>query len=247
MIEFSNIKAYFLMMDYARLKDNYTDLLNDIKNACTESGRNFDDITLVAVSKTFSSSEILEVHKLGQIVFGENRVQELREKYEELKNENIRWHLVGHLQSNKVKYIAGFVDLIHSVDSLNLAEIISEHAEKHNRVIDVLVQVNTTGEDQKSGVEPDEAEDICSEIALMPNVRLKGLMTIGMFTEDEEIIRKNFVCLKGLYNKLKNKINTFEYLSMGMTSDYRIAIDEGANMLRIGSAIFGQRTYINQT
>jgi PLP dependent protein len=130
---------------------------------------------------------------------------------------------------------------------MNLAGIISEHADKHNRVIDVLVQVNTTGEDQKSGVEPDEAETLCLEIISLPNIRLKGLMTIGMFTDEEEIIRKNFVCLKELYDRLKNKINTFEYLSMGMTSDYRIAIEEGANMLRIGSAIFGQRTYINQT
>jgi len=230
-------------MDYAYLKDNYSDLLKDIRNACTDFGRKFEDITLVAVSKTFSVGEILEVHRLGQEAFGENKVQELKSKYEELKNESIKWHLVGHLQSNKVKYIAEFIDLIHSVDSVHLADIINEHASKHNRIIDILVQVNTTGEDQKSGIEPDDADDVCSEISLLPFIRLKGLMTIGMFTDDDEVIRKNFVCLRNLYEGLKGKFNTFEYLSMGMTSDYRIAIEEGANMLRIGSAIFGQRFY----
>ncbi len=142
-------------MDYAYLKENYTGLLNDIRNACVDCGRKFEEITLVAVSKTFPCREILEVHRLGQAVFGENKVQELRSKYEELRGESIKWHLVGHLQSNKVKYIAEFINLIHSVDSVNLAGVINEHASKHNRIIDILVQVNTTGEDQKSGIEPD--------------------------------------------------------------------------------------------
>jgi PLP dependent protein len=247
MIEFSIIKPYFLLMDYEYLNENYTYLLNDISNACAESGKTLEDITLVAVSKTFSAGEILAVNRLGQEVFGENKVQELRSKHDELKNEKIKWHLVGHLQSNKVKYIAEFIDLIHSVDSVHLAGIINEHAARHNRIIDILVQVNTTGEDQKSGVEPDDAEQVCSGISLLPNIRLKGLMTIGMFTDDEEIIRKNFVCLRNLYDKLKGNIKTFEYLSMGMTSDYRIAIEEGTNMLRIGSAIFGQRNYLKKT
>ncbi|MCI0472014.1 MAG: YggS family pyridoxal phosphate-dependent enzyme [Ignavibacteria bacterium] len=233
-------------MDYAYLKENYTDLLNDIRNACNDFGRKPEDITLVAVSKTFSCREILEVHRQGQAVFGENKVQELRSKYEELKSESIKWHLVGHLQSNKVKYIAEFIDLIHSVDSVHLAGIINEHALKNDRIINILVQVNTTGEDQKSGIEPGDAEAVCTEISLMPGVRLKGLMTIGMFTDEEDIIRKNFVCLRNIYEGLKTKIKTFEYLSMGMTSDYRIAIEEGANMLRIGSAIFGHRIYNNQ-
>lgn len=246
MIEFSIIKAYFLLMDYAYLKENYTDLLNDISKACENCGRKSEDVTLVAVSKTFSCREMLEVHRLGQAVFGENKVQELRIKYEELKDESIKWHLVGHLQSNKVKYIAEFIDLIHSVDSVHLAEVISEHALKHDRIIDILVQVNTTGEDQKSGIEPGDAEAVCSVISLLPGVRLKGLMTIGLFTDEEDVIRKNFVCLRNLYDVLKTKIKSFEYLSMGMTSDYRIAIEEGANMLRIGSAIFGHRIYSNQ-
>ncbi|MCE1165649.1 MAG: YggS family pyridoxal phosphate-dependent enzyme [Bacteroidetes bacterium] len=230
-------------MDYSYLKANYEELIGDIRRICKENNRNFDELVLVAVSKTFPPEQIKEVHSLGQSVFGENKVQELREKYDVLKDENINWHLVGHLQTNKVKYIAEFVSLIHSVDSIKLAEVINEQAEKHNRVIDVLVQVNTSGEDQKSGVEPEEAEQLCEEISLLKNVRLRGLMTIGMFTDDEEIIRSNFRILKNLFEALKEKHKDFVYLSMGMTSDYRIAIEEGANMLRIGSAIFGYRNY----
>ncbi len=231
------------MMDYSYLKDNYDGLIGDIRQICTENNRNFDELVLVAVSKTFPPEQIKEVHGLGQTVFGENKVQELREKYDVLKGENIKWHLVGHLQTNKVKYIAEFVDLIHSVDSAKLAGVVNEQAEKHNRVIDVLVQVNTSGEDQKSGVEPEETEQLCDEISQMKNIRLRGLMTIGMFTDDEEVIRSNFRVLRNLFNAIKEKHGNFDYLSMGMTSDYRIAIEEGANMLRIGSAIFGYRNY----
>lgn len=231
-------------MDYSYLKDNYDGLISDIRQICAENNRNFNELVLVAVSKTFPPEQISEVHKLGQRVFGENKVQELREKYDVLKGENIEWHLVGHLQTNKVKYIADFVGLIHSVDSVKLAGVVNEQAEKHNRVIDVLVQVNTSGEDQKSGVEPEEAEELCREISLLKNVRLRGLMTIGMFTDDENVIRENFRTLKKLFNALKEKYDNFDYLSMGMTSDYRIAIEEGANMLRIGSAIFGYRNYL---
>jgi PLP dependent protein len=243
------------MMEYAYLKENYDELVNDIKNVCMEYGRDFNDITLVAVSKTFPPEQIAVVRKLGQIIFGENKVQELKEKYDILQDagfkdgvygcilKDIKWHLVGHLQTNKVKYIADFVDLIHSVDSLKLAEVINEQAEKHNRVIDILVQVNTSGEDQKSGIEPNETEQLCGDISKLKNVRLKGLMTIGMFTDNEEIIRSNFKVLRGLFAHLKVKHGSFEYLSMGMTSDYRIAVEEGANMLRIGSAVFGYRNY----
>ena len=232
-------------MDKDYLKDNYYDLIGSIKNVCEESGRNFKDITLVAVSKTFPETDIEYINGLGHLDFGENKVQELKSKYDNLKDTNIKWHLVGHLQSNKVKYIADFVHLIHSVDSLKLAEIIDEHAKKHNRVIDVLIQVNTSNENQKSGIEPYDASTLCEEISKLENVRLRGLMTIGMFTDDEKIIRDNFRLLRNLYMELRVIFNTFEYLSMGMTSDYRIAIEEGANMLRIGSAIFGNRNYLN--
>ncbi len=231
-------------MEYSYLKENYDSLINDIRQICGENGRNFDEIKLIAVSKTFPPGQIKAVRDLGQVYFGENKVQELRDKRDALKDEDIHWHLVGHLQTNKVKYIADFVELIHSVDSLKLAEVIDEQARKHGRVIDVLVQVNTSGEDQKSGVEPSDAEQLCRGISMLKNIRLRGLMTIGMFTDDENVIRDNFRVLKKLFDALKPSHEGFDFLSMGMTSDYRIAIEEGANMLRVGSAIFGYRNYL---
>lgn len=232
-------------MDTDYLKENYDDLLADIKKVCYEYGRNFNEITLVAISKTFPESDIAFINGLGHLDFGENKVQELKSKYDNFKDKNIKWHLVGHLQSNKVKYIADFVHLIHSVDSFKLAQVIDEQAKRHNRVIDILIQVNTSNEDQKSGIEPYDAKNLCEDISKLENVRLRGLMTIGMFTDDEKIIRENFSMLRNLYMDLRVTFGTFEYLSMGMTSDYRIAIEEGANMLRIGSAIFGSRNYLN--
>lgn len=232
-------------MDNDYLKENYDDLLADIRKVCEENGRNFNDITLVAVSKTFPESDIDFINSIGHLDFGENKVQELKSKYDNLKDKNIKWHLVGHLQSNKVKYIADFVHLIHSVDSFKLAQVIDEHAKRHNRVIDILIQVNTSDEDQKSGIEPYDTKNLCGDISKLENVRLRGLMTIGMFTDNEKIIRENFSLLRNLYMDLRVTFGTFEYLSMGMTSDYRIAIEEGANMLRIGSAIFGSRNYLN--
>lgn len=231
-------------MEYSYLKENYDSLINDIRQICVENGRNFDEIKLIAVSKTFPPEQIKAVRDMGQIYFGENKVQELRDKRDALKDEDIRWHLVGHLQTNKVKYIADFVELIHSVDSLKLASVIDEQALKHGRVIDILVQVNTSGEDQKSGVEPSDAEQLCRDISILKNIRLRGLMTIGMFTDEEDVIRENFRVLKNLFDALKPSYEGFDYLSMGMTSDYRIAIEEGANMLRVGSAIFGYRNYL---
>jgi len=231
-------------MKYDYLKENYSELVTDIKGVCTQVGKNYEDIKLVAVSKTFPPEEILEVHRLGHSDFGENKVQELKSKYDELKSENINWHLVGHLQSNKVKYISDFVSLIHSVDSFKLAEEIDKHAKKSGRIINILVQVNTSDELQKSGVEPDDAKNLCKEISALENVNMQGLMTIGMFTDVEDIIRENFRVLKNLFDDMKSDYKDFRYLSMGMTSDYRIAIEEGANMLRIGSAIFGKRNYL---
>lgn len=231
-------------MEYSYLKENYDSLINDIRQICVENGRNADEIKLIAVSKTFPPEQIKAVRDFGQVYFGENKVQELRDKRDALKDEDIRWHLVGHLQTNKVKYIADFVELIHSVDSLKLAGVIDEQAFKHGRVIDILVQVNTSGEDQKSGVEPTDAEKLCRDISMLKNIRLRGLMTIGMFTDEEDVIRENFRVLKKLFDALKPSFEGFDYLSMGMTSDYRIAIQEGANMLRVGSAIFGNRNYL---
>ena len=231
-------------MNYDYLKSNYGELTADIKKICDGLNRNYNDVKLIAISKTFPAEEILEVQKLGQIDFGENKVQELKSKFDVLKDANINWHLVGHLQTNKVKYITDFVSLIHSVDSEKLAREINNHALNSNRIIDVLVQVNTSHEDQKSGVEIEDTKKLCDEISKFQNISLKGLMTIGMFTDDEKIIRENFKTLKDLYEDLKIKHTGFNWLSMGMTSDYKIALEEGSNMLRIGSAIFGHRNYL---
>lgn len=231
-------------MKYDYLKQNYSDLTADIKRCCEQVGRNYDDVKLVAVSKTFPSEEILEVHKLGHTDFGENKVQELKSKYEILKSENIIWHLVGHLQTNKVKYIVDFVSLIHSVDSIKLALEIDKYAKRIGKVINILVQINTSDELQKSGAEPKDVKNLCKEISRLENINMQGLMTIGMFTDYEKIIRENFILLRNLYDDLKVNYSGFNYLSMGMTSDYKIALEEGANMLRIGSAIFGQRNYL---
>lgn len=231
-------------MKYDYLKENYSDLVTDIKSICSQIGKNYEDIKLVAISKTFPSEEIIEVHKIGHADFGENKVQELKSKYEELKSENIKWHLVGHLQTNKVKYVADFVELVHSVDSFKLALELDKHAKKAGRIVNILVQVNTSDEMQKSGAEPGEVKNLCREISVLENINMQGLMTIGMFTDLENIIRENFILLRNLFDDLKVNYKSFKYLSMGMTSDYKIALEEGSNMLRIGSAIFGKRNYL---
>ncbi|MGB9696288.1 MAG: YggS family pyridoxal phosphate-dependent enzyme [Ignavibacteria bacterium] len=230
-------------MNYKYLKTNYENLLSNVNQICTETGRNFNDITIVAISKTFPVENIKMLYELGHIHFGENKVQELKEKYQNLTDTNIKWHLVGHLQTNKVKYIVPFITLIHSVDNIKLALEINKQAQKLNRTIDILVQVNTSDEPQKSGITPSETKSLCKEISKLEYLRLKGLMTIGMFTDNEAIIRDNFRTLANLYKDLETEFKDFRYLSMGMTSDYRIAIEEGANILRIGSAIFGERSY----
>lgn len=229
------------MKDYQA--ENLNLLKNDIFEVCKRAGRDANEVKLVAVSKTFPVEDILTVFNAGHVDFGENKPQEMREKHEALKDKNINWHLIGHLQTNKVKYVADYVHLIHSVDSEHLAEEIQKQAEKREKVIDILVQVNTSDEDQKSGIEPVKAEKLCRYISTLNNIRLCGLMTIGKFTDDTNEIRENFKLLRKIFDELKTGFPDFKYLSMGMTSDYKIAIEEGANILRIGSAIFGKREY----
>jgi hypothetical protein len=179
--------------------------------------------------------------------FGENYVTELREKYEQLNAIGVvvpEWHFIGHLQSNKVKYIAEFITMIHSVDSLKLAEEIDKRAQQHGRVIDVLIQINTSGEDSKSGIEPEDATELTEQILNLKNLKLKGLMTIGTFTDDESLQRQEFTLLRNTLNSVNEKLGTdLNELSMGMTGDYPVAISEGATMVRIGTAIFGERHY----
>lgn len=211
------------------------------------------NVTLVAVSKTKSVEDILELYHLGQRNFGENYVQELVEKHEQLP-EDIRWHFIGHLQSNKVKLIAPFVSLIQSVDSKKLLKEINKEAKKNNRVIDCLLQVHIAKEETKFGLDEHELEEIRKatnytnntneDNETYKNICIKGLMGMASFTDDKEIIRKEFGFLKSLFEKY-SKLQTTNYklqtISMGMSGDYKMAIEEGSNMVRIGSLLFGKR------
>lgn len=235
---------------YDYIEDNLIKLKQKIKKICDGIGRDYKEIYIVAVSKTFPVDAISSALDFNQLDFGENKVQELADKEKEFNQRIIHWHLVGHLQSNKVKYIAPFVFLIHSLDSLKLAQKIQTEAAKINRVIKCLVQVNTSDEDQKSGCDIKYTLKLVKEISAFENVKVKGLMTIGKMMDNEKdpsernAVRENFRTLKNLFDEIKayGLPNTdMKYLSMGMTTDYSIAIEEGSNMLRIGSAIFGSR------
>ena len=215
------------------IQENY----NKIKNQLPSN------VELVAVSKTHPVSAIQEVYDLGQKVFGENKVQELVEKYP-LLPKDIQWHLIGHLQTNKVKYIAEFIDTIQSVDSEKLLNEINKEAGKHNRKIKVLLQVKIAEEDTKFGLEMEEAENLFQKFVdgEFQNIEITGLMGMATFTEDENQVRKEFEKLKSLFDNL-NTIKPLQTLSMGMSDDFPIAIECGANSVRVGSAIFGRRDY----
>ena len=206
--------------------------LNKIKESIPK------DVTLVAVSKTKPKSDILEAHNAGHRIFGENKVQELVEKYEELPKD-IQWHMIGHLQSNKVKYIAPFVNLIHGVDSLKLLKEINKRAEQNNRVIDCLLQVHIANESTKFGFGLEEIDLIITNVRQFKNINIKGLMGMATFTDDRNQISNEFTSLERLFYEIKNK--NINILSIGMSGDYDIAIKNGSTMIRVGSAIFGSR------
>lgn len=217
----------------------------NISNACKKSNRDRSEVTLIAVSKTKPIKLIEEVYALGVYDFGENKVQELMDKTEVLPND-ISWHLIGHLQRNKVKYIIDKVKLIHSVDSIRLAEQISIEAIKIDKEVEILIQVNVSNEDSKFGLSIQEAEDFIRNVAYLKNIKVKGLMTIAPFTEDAEENRGFFKKLKQLSVDIisKNIDNvSMEIISMGMTGDYEVAIEEGATLVRVGTGIFGERIY----
>ena len=201
------------------------------------------DVQLVAVSKTHPAEEVLKVYQFGQKVFGENKVQEMLEKYEALPKD-IQWHLIGHLQTNKVKFIAPFVEMIQSVDSEKLLLEIDKQALKNNRIIKVLLQVKIAEEDTKTGLEVSEAKELFLEYLKgnFPNIEICGLMGMATFTEDKAQVKREFDFLKRLFDQLSIQKN-FDVLSMGMSDDYLLAIDSGANSVRVGSAIFGNRNY----
>lgn len=202
-------------------------------------------VTLVAVSKTKSIANILEAYQAGQRIFGENKIQEMAQKQEALPKD-IKWHMIGHLQRNKVKYMAHFVDLIHGVDSMQTLIEINRQAEKHNRVINCLLQARIAQEETKFGLTFDEVEAILNADTLnsLKNISIVGLMGMASFTEDLNQIETEFTNLNTFFNKLKTRYPKLETLSMGMSGDYQLAVKCGSNMVRIGSSIFGERNYI---
>lgn len=199
------------------------------------------EVTLVAVSKTKPNEDILEAYETGQRIFGENKVQELVSKYETLPKD-IEWHMIGHLQRNKVKYIAPFVKLIHGVDSLRLLEEVEKQAAKVNRIQDVLLQIHIAEESTKFGLDEIELQEILDQLNVFPHVKVIGLMGMATFTEDETIVIREFQHLKSLFDKYKTDYQ-LTTLSMGMSGDYELAIKNGSTMVRVGSSIFGNRNY----
>ncbi len=204
-----------------------------------------EKVTLVAVSKTKPIIDLQEAYDAGQRVFGENKIQEMATKHETLPKD-IEWHMIGHLQRNKVKYMAHFVNLIHGVDSFKTLIEINKQAKKHNRVINCLLQAHIASENTKFGLSFNEIEEILAseEIKDLENIKVVGLMGMATFTDDQEQIKREFTSLNKLYNKLKTKNYAISILSMGMSGDYKLAIECGSNMVRIGSSIFGNRNYI---
>lgn len=227
------------------IQENILEVQNKIKNACANSNRNVDDVTLIAVSKTKPVSMLQEAYDAGIRDFGENHVQEIVEKYDQLPSD-IRWHMIGHLQRNKVKYIIDKVVMIHSVDSLRLAEEISKQALKHNLVMPILVELNIGDEATKFGISKEDSIQLVKQISALPNLKIKGLMTVAPFVENAEENRDYFRTMKQLsVDIMKENIDNvcMDILSMGMTGDYEVAIEEGANMVRVGTGIFGHRNY----
>jgi len=249
------------------MEDNIKTIEARIQAACDRAGRNRNEVTLIAVSKTKPDEMVLEAYHFGMRHFGENKVQELVHKYEELQGgfkEPVYWHLIGHLQRNKVKYIVDKTILIHSVDSLRLAEHINEEAEKKDLICDILIEINIADEDTKFGINPKDALNLFMEMSALSHIRVRGLMAIAPYVENPDNNRVYFRKLRELYVDIKtknndnmgdgknlhpnvpnseNRLEYFNILSMGMTGDFEVAIEEGATMVRVGTGIFGERDY----
>lgn len=227
------------------LQDNLIQVEHNIEEACRRAGRDRSEVTLIAVSKTKPVETLQEAYDLGVRVFGENKVQEMEDKYESLPRD-IQWHLIGHLQRNKVKYIIDKAVLIHSADSLRLAQTIEKEAEKHDLTAHILIEVNVAREESKFGIFPEDLENLVDKIAKLPHIQVDGLMTIAPFVPDPEENRPVFRELRKLSVDISAKkvdnVN-MSVLSMGMTNDYQVAIEEGATMVRVGTGIFGARNY----
>lgn len=226
------------------IQENLSYVKQNIADACAQAGRDTGEVTLIAVSKTKPVEMLWEAYRAGVRDFGENRALELLDKYEALPKD-IRWHMIGHLQRNKVKYLVGRVYLIHSVDSLRLAQEIQKEAEKRQVQADILVEVNVAGEESKFGGSLEDTLQLVQEIALLPSVHIKGLMTVAPYVQDPEENRRIFRNLKQLAVDIERKSIdnvSMNVLSMGMTGDYRVAVEEGAAYVRVGTGIFGDRT-----
>ena len=227
------------------IKENIAYVRQMKDEAAARSGRNGDDVLLVAVTKLHSVEEINEAIDCGITDIGENKVQEIMDKYDRVKP--VKWHLIGHLQTNKVKYIIDKVSMIHSVDSLKLAQEIDKRAKQHDLTMDILIQVNSAQEESKFGITTEETGDMIKEILEnCPNVRIKGLMCIAPFEENPEDARVYFAVVKKLYDEygtIEHPNLDFKYLSMGMSGDFHVAIEEGSNLIRVGTTIFGARDY----
>ena len=201
-----------------------------------------ESVELVAVSKTKSNEEIMEAYDIGQRVFGENKVQDMTAKNQSLPKD-IQWHMIGHVQTNKVKYMAPYVDLIHGVDSFKLLKEVNKQAAKNERIISCLLQIHIAEEATKFGLSPEECKEVIIQAEALENITIKGLMGMATFTDNVSQIEREFKTLKELYEYLKSDNKDFNILSMGMSGDYEIAIKEGSNMIRVGSKIFGERNY----
>ena len=227
------------------LKENLQSVEENIKKACEKAGRKREDVTLIAVSKTKPIEMLQEIYDQNIRNFGENKVQEMCDKMEVLPKD-IKWHMIGHLQTNKIKYIIGKTELIHSVDSLHLAQEISKQAVKHDVQTDILIEINIANEQTKFGIDAGDTIQLVREIAALPNIHIKGLMTIAPFVENPEDNRLYFRRIHQLSVDItKENIDNvnMDILSMGMTGDYMVAIEEGATMVRVGTGIFGERNY----
>ena len=227
------------------IKENIAEVEKKVAAACERSGRKREDVLLLAVSKTIDVDRIKEAVDCGLTSLGENKVQEIMDKYDAM-GPDVKWHLIGHLQTNKVKYIIDKVEMIHSVESLKLAEEISKRAEAKGVTANILLEVNVADEESKFGIKVDECEEMVRKISVLPNITIRGLMTVAPFVENPEENRGYFRQLKQLLVDINSKkidnVN-MEVLSMGMTGDYEVAIEEGATIVRVGTGIFGARVY----
>lgn len=232
------------------IKDNITRIQKELAEACQKANRDPSEVSLIAVTKFNDAYRVKEAIDAGVKHIGENRVQEAQEKLPQLEKMGVHVvrHMIGHLQTNKVKFVVPLFDMIQSVDRLSLAQEIEKHCAKINKTMDILIEINS-GEEQKEGVSPDKALALIEEILSLPHLHIKGLMTMAPYTDNQELVRSVFRNLRLLRDEITQKFGTKEniemkYLSMGMSADYKIAIEEGANMIRIGTAIFGARQYV---